>query len=574
MTTIDREFTPAAKRAVMIASQWVSATYPAGITPEAVLLGLLAEPECRAAMILTSLGIDEASVRRRWPDLAPARTATDASQCACSPQLVESFLAIDSEIDWGDWPRILSTEHLLFGLAVADHDVGQWLRDRGLKPTVILDTVMKRYGVSRAPLDFDDDSGRDRDIAEPSGTRLQKTAPVSKPPTKDSKTPESSDTNDRVEPRSPPVLSGGTTDREAPFVSPDRTLISESAHETAGIYRLIDASINRCIEGVRVIEDYVRFVLDDRHLTERLKSWRHDFVSAASRFAPEQRLAFRDTSGDVGTTLSLATERERGSIDAVLAANFSRTAEALRSLEEWSKVLLPEVSAAFEALRYRSYSLQQAVCNTRRAVRRLVQARLYVLIDAGTSDEDLRRLVRALRNGGADIVQLREKRLDDRELFRRGRIVREELPPGGPLFIMNDRPDLAVAVEADGVHVGQEELPVREARKIVGADRLVGVSTHNIEQARQAVLDGANYIGVGPTFPSTTKRFAEFPGLAFVAQVAREIRLPAFAIGGITFDNIGEVLNAGLGRVAVSGAVTQADDPETAVRRLKAALLE
>ncbi|RMG03488.1 MAG: thiamine phosphate synthase, partial [Planctomycetota bacterium] len=336
----------------------------------------------------------------------------------------------------------------------------------------------------------------------------------------------------------------------------------------------IDAAINRCIEGVRVVEDYVRFVLDDRHLTERLKSWRHDFAAAAGRFAADHRLAFRDTPGDVGTAVTLPSEQKRGSIDAVLAANFSRTAEALRSLEEWSKVLLPDVSSAFEALRYRSYSLQQAVCNTRRAIRRLAGARLYVLIDAGKSEDDLRRMVRAVRDGGADIIQLREKRLDDRELYRRGCIVREELPPGGPLFIMNDRPDLAVAVEADGVHVGQEELPPREARKIIGADRLLGVSTHDIDQARRAVLDGADYIGVGPTFPSSTKQFTEFPGLAFVGRVAREIRLPAFAIGGISLDNIDQVLNAGLGRVAVSGAVTNTDDPETAVRLLKAALLE
>ena len=125
---------------------------------------------------------------------------------------------------------------------------------------------------------------------------------------------------------------------------------------------------------------------------------------------------------------------------------------------------------------------------------------------------------------------------------------------------MNDRADVAVLSAADGVHVGQDELSVKDARAIVGPEVLVGVSTHNIEQVRRAVLDGANYLGVGPTFPSTTKSFAAFAGLDFVRAVATEISLPAFAIGGITLENVSQVISAGLRRVAVSGAVVNAAD--------------
>jgi len=139
---------------------------------------------------------------------------------------------------------------------------------------------------------------------------------------------------------------------------------------------------------------------------------------------------------------------------------------------------------------------------------------------------------------------------------------------------MNDRPDLALLAEADGVHVGQEELNVAAARRIVGAGRLIGVSTHSLEQARQAATDGADYIGVGPVFPSGTKAFAEFPGLELVRVVARETSLPAFAIGGITFENVGEIVRAGLRRVAVSGAVLNAADPQSAVAALRRRLTE
>src|SRR5207237_9328533 len=128
----------------------------------------------------------------------------------------------------------------------------------------------------------------------------------------------------------------------------------------------------------------------------------------------------------------------------------------------------------------------------------------------------------------------RDKRLADRELLARARQLRELTNGTSTLFIVNDRPDLARLSQADGVHVGQDELSVKDARSIVGLHALIGVSTHSIQHARPAVLDGANYIGVGPTFPSGTKSFARFTGVDLLQAVASEIRLPAFAIGGVS----------------------------------------
>src|SRR5205814_7386366 len=125
-------------------------------------------------------------------------------------------------------------------------------------------------------------------------------------------------------------------------------------------------------------------------------------------------------------------------------------------------------------------------------------------------------------------------------------------------FIMNDRPDIARLVEARAVHLGQDELPVKEARRILGPDALIGVSTHNLDQVRQAILDGASYLGVGPTFPSETKSFAEFPGLEFVRQASAETSLPLFVIGGISARTLPAAVAAGTKRIAVSQAVCQA----------------
>src|SRR5206468_6231988 len=102
---------------------------------------------------------------------------------------------------------------------------------------------------------------------------------------------------------------------------------------------------------------------------------------------------------------------------------------------------------------------------------------------------------------GADMIQLREKKLSDRELLERARNVRRWTRKAGVLFIVNDRPDIARLVEADGVHLGQDDMPVREARRLLGLEAIIGVSTHSVEQVREAVLDGATYLGVGPTFP-------------------------------------------------------------------------
>ncbi len=199
----------------------------------------------------------------------------------------------------------------------------------------------------------------------------------------------------------------------------------------------------------------------------------------------------------------------------------------------------------------------------------LRDARLYVLLDGRDSCAGLAGLAQQLIDAGVDVLQLRDKQLPDRALLERARLLRELTAGTGTLFIVNDRPDLAVLSQADGVHVGQDELTVADCRAIAGATRLIGVSTHSPAQARQAVADGADYIGCGPTFPSQTKAFDEFPGLAFLRAVQAEIAIPAFAIGGIRGENLSRVLETGFCRIAVSGAVTAAKEPAAAARSLR-----
>lgn len=338
-------------------------------------------------------------------------------------------------------------------------------------------------------------------------------------------------------------------------------------------WRAIDAAANRAAEGLRVVEDFVRFGLDDRHLTTIVKNIRHDLTAALKLFSSETLHRARDTQADVGVTVTTAAEQARTDLTQIAISNLKRAQQSLRTLEEFSKLVQPAVSPYFEQLRYRTYTLEKALTATRENVARLSSAQLYVLIDGGRDADHFGQLVADLIAGGVDILQLRDKRIDDRTLLARARQLREMTTKSSVFFVVNDRPDIARLSDADGVHVGQEELSVKDARSILGVGKLVGVSTHSIEQARRAVLDGADYIGVGPTFPSQTKSFDDFPGLDLVRQVGAEIRLPAFAIGGISAENIGQVVEAGLSRVAVSGAVAAADNPQNAAKKLRKLLM-
>lgn len=338
--------------------------------------------------------------------------------------------------------------------------------------------------------------------------------------------------------------------------------------------RILDASANRAREGLRVVEDYARFVLDDPGLTRRLKEARHRLAAALRGFDIELLINSRETKEDVGTHIMTRTEQVRENPRAVLTANFKRTQEALRTLEEYGKLVDVWLAGRFEVLRYDLYTLEKLMLTAVGTYRVLGNAKLMVLVGGLRTLGDLTWVVGEAVAGGADVIQLREKNLPDRELLSRAREVRILTAQAKARFLLNDRPDLARLAGADGVHLGQEDLSVRDARRIVGPHLQIGVSTHDRSQLDAAVLAGASYLGVGPVFPSATKEFSEpeLAGLAYVQAAAEITNLPWFAIGGITEQNVQRVLDAGATRVAVSAAVVKAARPRRAAARLKARL--
>lgn len=202
---------------------------------------------------------------------------------------------------------------------------------------------------------------------------------------------------------------------------------------------------------------------------------------------------------------------------------------------------------------------------------RLARSRLYVVTGARQDRGDLHQFLEAILGAGVDLIQLREKDAEAGALLRGGEVFASAAERHGALFIVNDRPDVALAVGADGVHLGQGDLPVGFVRRLVGPDLIVGLSTHDERQRADAGIE-ADYVCVGPIHETPTKPGRRAAGLNPVRAAAAEERRPWFAIGGIDVGTLPEVVGAGARRIVVVRAVTEADDPAAAVRALLAGL--
>ena len=319
------------------------------------------------------------------------------------------------------------------------------------------------------------------------------------------------------------------------------------------LYRILDANLDRAREGLRIIEEWCRFGLDSAQLTDECKRLRQEL---ARWHSPALRAA-RDTPGDAGTELTHPNEAHRSSVQQVLQANLCRVEEALRVLEEYGKVYNPEMGATFKQMRYRVYSLESTLMTYQRQ-QTLARSSLY-LVTAPT--DDIVMTVEAALAGGLTLVQYRDKTADDCVRLHTAHQLCQLCHRYGALFIVNDRVDLALAVEADGVHLGQQDIPITLARQLLGAQRIIGRSTHCPDDLQRAIAEGADYIGVGPVYETPTKEGRPAAGLDYVKYAAAHATIPWFAIGGIDTNNVSDVLAAGAERVAIVRAVMQAEQP-------------
>jgi thiamine-phosphate pyrophosphorylase len=333
---------------------------------------------------------------------------------------------------------------------------------------------------------------------------------------------------------------------------------------------MVDANGNRVAEGLRVLEDLARFVVDTPDLQRDLRNLRHRLAEILAPFG-KQRLRFRNSGGDSGFEVSRqsGSDRRKGTLSLV-RANSCRAEEGLRALEESLKTLgFHGEGKGLETLRQTLYDLEKRLVNAAaRYEKPPFPGGLYGLTgEAFSLGRKNAEVIRLLVEGGVKIIQYREKKKPVREKLAECRELRRITRNTGALLIVNDDPLLALETDADGVHIGQDDYPPALVRSIVGPDRIIGLSTHDPGQAAAAVKEDIDYIGVGPIFPTRTKEdVCGAVGLEYLTHVVRTHAIPFVAIGGINGDNLPDVVRAGARTVAMVTSLVGAEDIARTVR--------
>jgi thiamine-phosphate pyrophosphorylase len=344
------------------------------------------------------------------------------------------------------------------------------------------------------------------------------------------------------------------------------------------LYRILDANLDRAREGLRVVEEWCRFGLENVDLTSRCKDLRQQL----GRWHLPIFRAARQTETDPGTHLTHPQEIHRSDLSVVVRVNLVRVQEALRVLEEYGKLADPAMAEACKQMRYQVYLLESQLFNSiqsssmqtpsvlyQQRLQRLQQAPLYLVT---SPSDNLLAIVEAALDGGLTLVQYREKDAPDQLCLEMAQQLCRLCHRYGALFFVNDRVDIALGADADGVHLGQQDIPVALARQVLGADRLIGRSTTNPTEMAQALAEGPDYIGVGPIYATPTKPGKAAAGFDYIRHAINHASLPWFAIGGIDASNLAAVTAAGAMQVAVVRAIMAAPDPRQATQEILAQL--
>jgi len=335
--------------------------------------------------------------------------------------------------------------------------------------------------------------------------------------------------------------------------------------------RIIDANLNRIGEGLRVLEEYARLALNDDRMTRLLKNMRHHLIRNVNPALQLKLLKARDAAGDVGAGMKVVGEKNQRNTVETIVANARRVQESFRVMEEMAKA--PELDLEtenYEKERFDLYTIEKELISKLLRKEKLERLTgLYVIIDVeslqGRSPLDA---AAAAIRGGVKVIQLRDKK-DSRLVFYDTAIALKRLcAEQDVLFIVNDSLEVALAADADGLNVGQQDLPVAEARRFLPIDKLLGASAGTTGEARAAWAAGADYLGVGAIYTTATKVDAGVVGLGTINRIKQKVDLPIVAIGGINKGNISDVIEAGADAAAVISAVMGAGDIEKATREL------
>ena len=340
--------------------------------------------------------------------------------------------------------------------------------------------------------------------------------------------------------------------------------------------RIIDANLDRIGEGLRLLEDLARFLLNDAILTQQLKTMRHGLATGGLSLN-QQLLQARNAAGDIGINIEAPEQVKERELPEVVVANARRVQQSLRVIEELAK--MPGIkldSEKFKKARFKLYTIERELLSKllRKDKAKRISG-LHVIIDTqAIKGRRHLEVANQVIRGGAKVVQLRDKITSKRELLPIAQQLKNLCAEHNVLFIVNDHLDLALAADADGLHLGQDDLPLAVARRLLPIDKLLGCSVTSADQAAAAETEGADYIAAGAIYPTSSKEAVEVIGLEGLRLIKKKVKLPLVAIGGITQANAAEVVAAGADSVAVISAILQARSPEEAARQIAARLEE
>lgn len=315
------------------------------------------------------------------------------------------------------------------------------------------------------------------------------------------------------------------------------------------LLRVLDVNLNRLDESLKLIEDITRFHLENRTLLSQIRSIRKNFLALKRLLPMEKIIGARQSSRDLGRKAKFDSINKKNT-NAVILSNLWRAKESSRIIEEMLKNLDIRLSRKTKEIRFQVYDLEKNIVSS---LRRKFDPSLHAIIDERyVRFSDIRGVTNTLVNNGATMIQLRARELSARSFLRYANRIRHAIKKTNVKFIINNRLDIALACDADGLHVGQKDIPLAHARKIMGDTSIIGASAHNLREAKIAEAQGADYLGVGSIYPTKTKPEARICSLPTLRSICRSIKIPVIGIGGINDKNYRAILRAGASGIAVA----------------------
>ena len=330
--------------------------------------------------------------------------------------------------------------------------------------------------------------------------------------------------------------------------------------------QIIDANLDRAREGLRVLEDWARFGIMRDELVIKLKDFRH----LLGKYHLNEYKAARNFSTDSSQGLSHHEQKNRESINSIISANASRIQEALRVIEEYSRIDNKELSLVSSNMRYEMYSIEITLLNcatNKGLVRLILENNLYFISNQNSKTIEI---IERVLEGGVKIIQHRFKDGTDFDNLKKALKIRELCNRYKALFIVNDRVDIALASNADGIHLGQDDIDIKSARKILGFSKIIGVSANRSSDIKKAIENGCDYLGIGPVFETDTKKGKKPLGINKIKKLTESISVPFFVIGGIKREHLEVLKKNDLCKVAIISELANAENPkEKAIMLIK-----